>query len=196
MRKMLARHVVGLVVSVAAVSAFAQFTPNMGFAALKTEVAKQKSEGKSAAQIAQAAKAMGATNESQLTMVMLSQFGTSAAAEVVSAVISSFGDSDTVASNVAAAATSAGGAPSVVTEAAIAAGANVSTVTAATAAGPGTGLGGNAAQAQAPAAGNTGNAAAGIGGGFSGGSVFGGTGASPFSSLGGGGGGATTASRN
>lgn len=180
MRKMLARHVVGLAVSVAAVSAFAQFTPNMGFGALTKQVGQLKSEGKNPLQIAEGIYQNKAANESVTTQAMLANSIPCEA--TVTSVISAFGTADTVAKNVVAVAGNSG--CKNVAQAAIIAGANPAAVTEATAAG--------GAQAQAQATTAAGN----FGGGLSGGSVFGGTGSSPFSSLGGGGGGTTTASRN
>ena len=173
MTRKLTKCVVGIATSIVCACSFAQFGPSMNLTSLSAEIQKQKSEGKTAAQIATAAKAVGASNESLITTAMLSQG--IAPSEVIAAVITAFGASDAVVTNVVGVAKLAGVSATVITNAALNAGANTTTVTTATAAGTVTTSSGTAD-------------AAATGGVTNGGSVFNGF-SSPSSTFSGGGGG-------
>lgn len=121
--------------------AMAQFTPNMSFDAIVSEVRALQATGASATTIANAAR--GVLSESQAASLTTAMFIQGLdAGSVVQAVISAFGATDSVTVAVLGAARSAGVPSTVAGNAAILAGSNTNVVLGATAAGGTTNAGG------------------------------------------------------
>lgn len=121
--------------------AMAQFTANMSYEAMVSEVAARKAKGQSAEVIAQAAKAvMGEGQAGSLATVMFGQGFD--ASSVIQAVVSAFGATDSVTRSVLGAASLAGVDKKIAGDAAILGGANTNVVLTATAAGGGATEGG------------------------------------------------------